>query len=329
MRVLLTGATGFVGCHLYHALVAAGIDVHCATRNPDAARSAHRDREWVRLDVEDEQSVDRALKGCDAAYYLIHGMGQGSDYPEREANSASNFSRAAARAGLRRIVYLGGVLPAGGRSSKHLESRERTGILLRSGTVSAIEMRAAMIIGEGSVSWTMVRDLAGRLPAMILPRWLRNHSYPVSIDDVVWGLLAALFEPGHDSRVFELPGPERISHRDVLQRVAALLGHTRPMVNVPVLTPRLSSYWIALVTRVSLSMAKELVEGVRYDLEPREAVLWNAVAHEPIGLEDAARLALGDEGAGDAPSASAVRRMRAIGAELEGDRSWTSSTERS
>jgi hypothetical protein len=149
-----------------------------------------------------------------------------------------------------------------------------------------------MIIGEGSASWTMVRDLAARLPAMILPRWLRNHSHPIALDDVVWALLAALTHPGERSRVLEIPGPERISHRRVLERVAAVLGHHRPMLNVPLLTPRLSSYWIALVTGVSLDLAKELVEGVRVDLDPGETVLWAAVHHRPMLLEAAAALAL-------------------------------------
>src|SRR5690606_17744998 len=145
------------------------------------------DREWVRLDVEDPASTKAALDGCDAAFYLVHGMGRGVDYPEREARSARNFARAAADRGVRRIVYLGGMLPADGPPSRHLASRERTGEILRSGRVSTIEARAAMIIGKGSASWMMVEDLARRLPAMLLPRWLKNCSYPIAIDDVIWG----------------------------------------------------------------------------------------------------------------------------------------------
>lgn len=322
MRVLLTGATGFVGRYLFPALEAAGIDVVCASRDPVAARRAMPEREWVELDVERPETAERALAGCDAAFYLVHGMGQGSDYPEREANSARHFAAAAAQRGLRRIVYLGGVLPQGERASRHLASRRRSGELLRAGTVSVIELRAAMIVGEGSASWMMVRDLAARLPAMVLPRWLRNHSHPVGIDDVVQGLLFALLLPGSTSRVLEIPGPERISHRDVLRRVAALLGHRRPMVNVPVLTPRLSSYWIALVTRVSLELAKELVEGVRFDLDPQEEILWDVVPHRPLSLEDAARLALADQGAEPRVTSSSASRMRALGAALLESPRW-------
>jgi uncharacterized protein YbjT (DUF2867 family) len=311
--VLLTGATGFVGQYLYPALIAGGAEVRCATRNVEAAQRRHPDRHWVELDVEHADSIHAAINGCSHAYYLIHGMGHGSDYPQREAQSAENFLAAAEKAGTRRIIYLGGVLPATSRPSKHLASRQRTGEILRSGSVQAIELRAAMIVGEGSASWTMVRDLAARLPAMILPRWLRNHSYPVSIDDVVWALVHSLHLVEDSSKIFEVPGPERISHRDVLRRVAAVLGHTRPMMNVPILSPRLSSYWIALVTRVGLDLAKELVEGVRYDLEPQCEVLWQCAAHSPMLLETAARLAITDSAEKSVPSQGAIERMRLLG----------------
>ena len=316
MRVLLTGASGFVGSYLYEALVAGGVDVRCGTRDVRAARLRLPERTWVHLDVERPETLAAALQGCDGAFYLVHGMGQGEDYPERESQSARNFLAAAEASGVSRIVYLGGVLPQGQRVSKHLASRRDTGKILRSGSVSTIELRAAMIVGLGSTSWTMVRDLAARLPAMLLPRWLRNHSYPVAVDDVVWALLAALYSSKENSYVYDVPGPERISHRDVLQRVAALQGHTRRMINIPILTPRLSSYWIALVTRVDLDMAKELVEGVRFDLDPDEDSLWTHCEHAPMALEMGARLALDDETSSAVPSYASTRRVRAIGAEF-------------
>ena len=323
MRVLLTGATGFVGCHLLPALEAVGCEVRCGTRNPDAARASDPQREWVYLDVEERSSIDAAIAGCDAALFLVHGMGQGRDYPEREARSAENFLGAAEAHDVRRIVYLGGVLPAGGKASKHLGSRRLTGEILRAGAASTVELRAAMVVGEGSASWMMVKDLAARLPAMLLPTWLRNHSHPIAIDDVVCGLIAGLLYPGADSRVLEIPGPERISHRDVLRRVATLLGHTRPMVNVPVLTPRLSSYWIALVTRVDLSLARELVEGVRYDLDPQDEILWELISHQPLSLEEAAKHALAAEGDDIRSRSDTVSRMRAIGTLFAEKSPWT------
>tara|TARA_R110002096_G_scaffold16898_12_gene58121 strand:- start:65832 stop:66794 length:963 start_codon:yes stop_codon:yes gene_type:complete len=316
MRVLLTGASGFVGKYLYEALIAAGIEVRCGTRDVVAAQSRMPERDWVRLDVEAPETLENALRGCDGAFYLVHGMGQGADYPEKEARSARNFLSAAESSGVSRIVYLGGVLPAGQRVSKHLASRRETGKILRSGSISTIELRAAMIMGLGSTSWTMVRDLAARLPAMLLPRWLRNHSHPIAVDDVVWALLAALLSSEEASHVYDVPGPERVSHRDVLQRVAALQGHTRRMINIPILTPRLSSYWIALVTRVELDMAKELVEGVRYDLDPDEDILWDHFNHMPMTLEAGATLALEDETSQAVPSYASSRRGRAIGAEF-------------
>jgi uncharacterized protein YbjT (DUF2867 family) len=316
LRVLLTGATGFVGSYLYEALVEAGIDVVCGTRDVAATSLKLPGRHWVRVDVERPETLRQALKGCDAAFFLVHGMGQGDDYPAREAQSARNFLEAAEHCGVKRIVYLGGVLPNGERVSKHLASRRETGRILRSGTVSTFELRAAMIMGLGSVSWTMVRDLSARLPAMILPRWLRNHSHPIAIDDVIWALLAALMRPEQGSYVYDIPGSERISHRDVLVRIAALQGHTRRMINIPILTPKLSSYWIALVTRVELDMAKELVEGVRFDLDPNENVLWDHVGHKPMSIEAGALLALQDEGSSMVPSRVTAQRCRAIGAEF-------------
>jgi uncharacterized protein YbjT (DUF2867 family)/membrane protease YdiL (CAAX protease family) len=305
--VLVTGATGFVGRHLVDALGAAGYDVRCATRAPARARARDPAATWVELDLDRPATLAPALAGCDAAVFLVHAMGPehaGTDYPERERASAEAFAAAAAAAGLARIVYLGGVMPAAG-ASRHLRSRERTGAILRAGSVEAIELRAAMIIGAGSASWEMVRDLAGRLPVMVLPRWLRNTSCPIGIADVVHGLVAALALPPGPSRVYELAGPERLTHRDVLRRAAAALGRRRLMISVPILTPRLSSYWIALVTRTPLAMARELVEGVRSDLVPTGASLWDAIGHSPMAIDEAIRGALRD---GAAASGAPLRR---------------------
>lgn len=311
--ILLTGATGFIGSHVVIALAAAGYEVRCATRDAAAARTRHPDRAWVELDLEQPATLSAALAGCDAAIYLVHGMGAGhADYPAHEQIAAESFARAAADAQLRRIVYLGGVIPKRG-ASRHLRSREHTGQILRSGPVDTIELRAAMVIGAGSTSWSMVRDLARRLPAMVLPRWLRNVSYPVAVEDVVTGLVAALELPDTGARLFDLPGPERITHRDVLVRVAAAMGHKRLMLSVPVLTPRLSSYWIALVTRTDLAMAKELVEGVRSDLEPSHESLWDHLGCRPMALDEAIRRALRDDAVTDVPSAAMCRRLESFG----------------
>ena len=311
-EVLLAGATGFVGRHLYPALVAAGYSVRCGTRYPEKNQKQHPKRSWVHLDVEDRESIERAMCGCTAAFFLVHSMSQGKGYPEHEARAAQLFSSAAQATNLPRVVYLGGAMPRGRKPSRHLRSRRHTGEILRSGTAT-IELRAAMIIGNGSASWMMVSDLAERLPAMILPRWLGNTSYPILIDDVVVALLESLLLPDGESKCFELPGAERVTHRSVLNRTANALGLERVMVNVPVLSPRLSSYWIAMVTRVQLSMAQELVEGVRHDLEPAGPLLWDVIDRAPTPLEKSIRVAIADRGGADYPSAQAEERMRALG----------------
>ena len=216
---------------------------------------------------------------------------------------------------MKRIVYLGGVVPSTA-ASRHLRSRQRTGEILRAGAVETIELRAAMLIGAGSTSWIMVRDLARRLPAMVLPamvlpRWLRNTSFPIAIEDVVRGLVAALALPPGASRVYELPGRERLTHKDMLVRTAAAMGHHPFLLSVPILTPALSSYWIALVTRTSLAMAKELVEGVRSNLEPTGTSLWDEIHQEPMPINEAIRRALSDEAAPVHPSPAMRARLAA------------------
>lgn len=291
---LLTGATGFVGRHLYPALTEAGWRVRCATREPSRAARGAPDREWVRLDVSDPGTMRGALEGCDVAFYLVHGMGGGGDYPLQESRAAVAFRRAAADAGVGRIVYLGGIAPAG-PPSRHLASRLQTGRLLREGTVPAVELRAAMVIGAGSGSWQIVRDLAARLPAMVLPKWLQHTSWPVHVDDVVRALVHAADMPLQESVWLEVPGPERVTHRDLLRRVAHLMRRHPRLVSVPVLTPRLSSYWIALVTRADLHLAQELVEGLRSNLEPAGSSIWDELTPGPMPLDEAIRRALAEE----------------------------------
>lgn len=310
-RVLLTGASGFVGRHLYPALHAAGCEVFCASRKPHEALQRHPDRTWVHLDLDDPATLEAALAPCTAAYYLIHGMGDGADYEQREAQCAEAFTDAAKRVGLRRIVYLGGVAPAG-TPSRHLRSRLATGRLLRQSQVSTVELRAAMIVGKGGSSWEMVRDLAARLPLMVLPKWLKNRSHPVAIGDVVFALLVALALPDEAAGVYDIPGPEQVSHQELLQRVAAHWRMRPIMINVPVLTPRLSSYWIRFVTRANWNVAKELVAGLTSDLIPADEGLWALVPHyRRVPLDDAIQAALADEKLTGSPSDRALEEIAA------------------
>jgi uncharacterized protein YbjT (DUF2867 family) len=305
--LLLTGATGFVGRHLDAALAETDWKVRRATRNREKAAEPG----WVHLDVEQPESIEPALQGCDAAVYLIHSIDNSDDYPEREARSAEAFRRAAEDAGVKRIVYLGAVAPEG-RGSRHLQSRLHTGEILRSGSVSTIELRSSLVIGAGGSSWMMVRDLAARLPAMLLPRWLRYSSWPVWIEDVVIAILEALDLPLDGSAWFDLPGPERMTHANLLSRVAKSMGKDPTLVGVPVITPTLSSYWIALVTRADLALAKELVQGLQSDLDPSGEVFWDRIpGRKRTPFQTSVYQALEDEAADHVPTLKLIERMRA------------------
>lgn len=288
-RILLTGATGFVGSQLYPVLEEGGYDVVCASRNPERAQSNEPDREWVELDVERPETIADAASGCDAAYYLIHQMTSGEDYRQREKRAAEHFLGAAEAAELERIVYLGGVEPQGG-SSEHLESRLDTGRVLRSGEVSTVELRASMIVGRGSASWQIVRDLAARLPAMILPSWTQTRSQPIWIGDVIVALTAALGLEVDASTYFNIPGPEILTVEEILAQTARVLGNDPWKIDVPLLTPRLSSYWLRFVTRADTVLARELIEGLKYDLIAQGDVLWEEIEHaDLVSFSEAAR----------------------------------------
>lgn len=290
--VLLTGATGFVGGAVRSALAAKGWQVRCLTRDAARARERAPALDWVQGDVGDAESCARALSGCAAALYLVHGIGEGG-YHEREVGAATNFSRAADAAGVGRIVYLGGVAPVG-PGSEHLRSRLDVGEVLRSGRVPTLELRASMIVGHGSLSWLIVRDLAARLPVMVLPRWLESRTQPVAIDDVVVALVRALDLPLEASSWYDVPGPQILSGTDILQATSRALGLRAPrMIPVPFLSPRLSSLWVRFVTRARWAVAREVVVGLTEDLLAAHDRFWQLIDHpQRLQFADAARLAL-------------------------------------
>ena len=295
-RALLTGGTGFVGRHLEAPLRVAGWEVRSLTRRPAEARARHPDREWVGGDVHDPASLSRALEGCTVAFYLVHGMGDlRPGWEQREVRAAEVFAREAARAGVERVVYLGGVAPASA-PSRHLRSRLDVGEALRAGPVPCLELRAGMIVGAGSASWTIVRDLAARLPAMILPAWLRNRSEPVALDDVIAALVATPRVALEGSAWWDLPGPEALSGKEILLRVAAVLRRRPVLLEIPLVSPSLSPHWIRLVTRAEAALARELVEGLRSDLLALRCGYWQSAGlRAPMKLEEAARRALAAE----------------------------------
>jgi uncharacterized protein YbjT (DUF2867 family) len=294
--VLLTGATGFVGSAVRPALAARGWRVRCLTRDVARARRRQPALDWVEGDVGDAASSARALDGCRAAIYLVHGIGEGADYHQREVAAATTFSQAAAAAGVERIVYLGGVAPAGS-GSEHLRSRLDVGEALRSGPVKTVELRASMIVGHGSLSWLIVRDLAARLPFMILPTWLKSRTQPVAIADVVIALVRALDLQLPASACFDIPGPFTMSGKEILEETAKVLGLRHPrMIEVPFLSPRLSSLWVRFVTRAKWSVAREVVVGLTQDLLARDDRFWRLVDHaNRLTFAESARLALDSE----------------------------------
>lgn len=296
---LVLGATGFVGRALVQRLVASGESVAAASRRalsigrppgPGSFRS-------VSCDLREPATLEAAFRGVDCVYYLVHSMGSGGDdFRHVERECARNVARAAAASGCRRVVYLGGVAPKA-HPSEHLASRLEVGEILRRGPVPTVELRAAMILGNGSVSWQIVRDLAVRLPLMIAPRWLESRSCPVALADVIAALAAAKRVALEQSAWFDIPGPAVLSAREMLTRVARLRGRRVPMVRVPVLTPRLSALWLKLVTGADYAIARELVLGLAEDLLPESASYWDLIGHRPlVSFEDAAREALRTEG---------------------------------
>jgi uncharacterized protein YbjT (DUF2867 family) len=299
--VLLTGATGFVGSRVLPKLVAAGFHVRCASRHPERMSHAAPKTSWVRLDVSKPETLGPALEGARAAVYLVHGMAEGAGYEERERVAAIAFRDEARARGVERIVYLGGVAPSG-PASHHLMSRLRTGALLREGKVPVFELRAGMIVGYGSTSFKIVRDLSFRLPAMVLPRWLASESEPIAIDDVAFAIERALALAIEHAGVYDLSGPERLSAKEILVRVAALRGSHPLMVSVPFLTPRLSSYWLKLVSGADYQVARELVAGLESDLVTSERPFWELTPeHRLVPFDAAARRAIEEESAAKSP----------------------------
>lgn len=290
--VLLTGATGFVGRALYPRLVEAGHDVLCATRSVKSARTNFPDRTWIEFDVDEPASVAEALDQCGSAFYLIHQMGGDDDYVAQERRSARRFCDAASSHDLSRVVYLGGVAPSG-PPSQHLRSRLTTGRILRSGEVSTIELRASMIIGADSASWRIVRDLAARLPAMLLPKWTRSRTQPVWIGDVTEALIGALELETEASRWFDIPGPETVTVEEILRRTARVMGNEPAGFNVPFLSPRISSWWLRFVTSADTKVARQLVEGLKTDLLAESDEFWDEIGHTDLtGFDEAARRSL-------------------------------------
>lgn len=259
-RVLLTGATGYVGGRVLIELQRRGIAVRCLTRRPRALREAAPTTSVVVGDVTDAASLAGAFDGIETAYYMVHSMGSAGDFGEQDLAAANTFGRAAAAAGVDRIVYLGG-LGGGEGLSEHLASRQETGAILAR-HVPTIEFRASIIIGSGSLSFEAINALVRRLPLMIAPRWVATSTQPIGIDDVVDYLVAAL-DLDRPPGVYEIGGPDVMTYETLMLECARQQGLRRRIVGVPVLTPHLSSLWLGLVTPVYARVARKMIDGLR------------------------------------------------------------------
>ncbi len=295
-RFLVFGASGYIGTHLTPFLAARGFPVTAAARNVDVLRS----RNWpgvtlCQADALDPDSLPGALADVDVAFYLVHSMAAGKDFGRLDLQAAELFAAAAARAGIKQIVYLGGLVPDGA-SGEHILSRRDTGEVLRQGTVPVTEVRAGIIIGPGSAAFEVMRDLALNLPVMVTPRWVRALSPPIALDNLLTYLLGVATLPVAAGGIYDAAGPERVTYEDMMKQVAALAGKRPPLIiPVPVLSPTLSSYWLGLVTAVPPDIAKALIGGLKHDFDADDAALRRLVPQRLLPVAEAVAAAYNAE----------------------------------
>jgi len=290
VKVLVAGASGFVGRRLCPALIEAGYDVQAMTRRPESYQGVGA---AVYGDAHDPRTLQEALTGCQAAYYLVHSL-DSPDFERKDADAAWAFAEAAAAAGLQRIVYLGGLGDDDDDLSAHLRSRRGVEQLLGSAGVPVTTLRAGIIVGHGGISWELTRQLVEHLPAMITPRWVRTRTQPIAIDDVVRYLVGVLELPEAADRAFDIGGPEVLEYVTMMRRVAQIQGRKFLVMPVPLLTPQLSSLWLALVTDVDTQTARALVDSMTNEVVVRDDSIRALVPFDPMGYDAAVRLALAE-----------------------------------
>lgn len=292
--VVVTGASGFIGSHLAQALAKQGYDVRAMTRTPERYQGAGLP---IFGDVIEPDSLADALEGAHAAYYLVHSL-ESEDFEADDAVAASNFGAAAADAGLERLIYLGGLGKDDGSLSAHLRSRREVERLLAGAGVPVTALRAAVVIGHGGISWEITRQLVAHLPVMLTPRWIKTRTQPIALRDVIRYLIGVLEPEQAKGRIFEIGGPEVMRYVDMLQRAAAVQGRNLlnvsvPM-NVPVLTTTVSAAWLALLTDVNMTTARNLIDSMSNEVIVRDTSITAVVPGECISYEKAVRYALAE-----------------------------------
>ncbi|MCG6940600.1 MAG: SDR family oxidoreductase [Thiohalocapsa sp.] len=314
---LVFGASGYIGSHLVPRLLAEGIAVRATSRHRASLEARGWDgAELVEADALEPASLDAALDGVQTAYYLVHSMGAGKHFGRLDLEAAANFAAAAERAGVRRIVYLGGLVPEDA-ASEHIVSRRDTGDVLRRGSVPVTELRAGIIVGPGSAAFEVMRDLVYHLPVMVTPRWVRAKSPPIALDNLLMYLVRLPQIPQSEGRVFDAGGPETLTYAQMM-RVLAEEGGKRPpiIIPVPVLSPKLSSYWLRFITAVPTNIARALIEGLKHDFSADDAELRRLVPQHLLGFREAVAAVFAAERASEpvvarwVEGAFAVRKQR-------------------
>lgn len=294
--ILLTGASGYVGGRLLPELEAREVRLRCLARRPEFLRPKVADStEVVKGDVLEPESLQKALEDVDVAYYLIHSMGAGGSFEEKDREGAQNFARAAAEAGVKRIVYLGGLGQTEEELSPHLRSRHEVGEILRQSGATVVEFRASIVIGSGSLSFEMIRSLVERLPFMIMPKWVSELAQPIAIEDLIEYLVTGLDVDVNESTNFEIGGADQVSYGDIMHLYARVRNMRILAIPVPFLTPYLSSLWLGLVTPLYARIGRKLIESIAHSTVVRDSKALIAFDIVPMGIEPAIRRALENE----------------------------------
>jgi uncharacterized protein YbjT (DUF2867 family) len=293
--VLLTGASGYIGGRLLKALEQRGSPVRCLARRPNFLRTGLTTTEVVKADCLDRGSLLGAMTGVHTAYYLVHSMGSAGEFEQEDRQAAQNFAEVARESGIRRIIYLGGLGNQDQALSAHLRSRHEVADILRSSGIPTIEFRASIVIGSGSLSFEMIRALVQRLPVMICPRWVDVKAQPIAVEDVISYLIEALELPAQQGFIFEIGGTDQVSYGEIMQEYARQCGLRRWMLSVPVLTPRLSSLWLGLVTPIYARVGRKLVDSMRNPTLVCDPAALTTFSLKPKGLREGIERALHNE----------------------------------